>query len=46
MGKQKLINIIQKVLNTDCDLGFLSQLQEKDIETLVACIRDRVENNR
>ena len=34
---------IQKLLNTDNDLNFLLELQKKEIETLIACIRDRVE---
>jgi len=44
MTKEKLIEIIQGVLKSDCDLGFLLQLEKSEIETLVACIRDRIEN--
>ena len=43
MTKQKLIETIKRILNTDADLDFLSQLDDKDIKTLIACIRDRVE---
>ena len=43
MTKDKLIEIIQGLLKTDVDLGFLVELNERDLETLVACIRDRVE---
>ena len=43
IGKQKLIEIIQRVLKTDVDLDFLSQFKEDELETLVACIRDRIE---
>ena len=43
MTKEKLIEIIQGLLKTDVDLSFLLQLNERDLETLVACIRDRVE---
>jgi hypothetical protein len=44
MTKEKLIEIIQGVLKSDCDLGFLLQLEESELETLAACIRDRIEN--
>jgi hypothetical protein len=43
MTKEKLIEIIQGILKTDADLDFLLQLRKTDLETLVACIRDRVE---
>lgn len=42
MTKEKLINIIMGLLDTDLDLSFLLQLKKDDLETLVACIRDRV----
>ena len=43
MTKEKLIEIIQRILKTESDLNFLSQLKEPELETLVACIRERVE---
>jgi hypothetical protein len=43
MTKEELVQKIQELLNTDYDLNFLLELQTKEIETLVACIRDRVE---
>jgi len=43
MTKEKLIEILKGILNTDIDLSFLKQLKENDIETLVACIRERVD---
>ena len=43
MTKQKLIEIIQNILKTDADLNFLLQLEKGELETLVACARDRVE---
>jgi hypothetical protein len=43
MTKQKLIEILKGILNTDIDLGFLEQLKENEIEKLVACIRERVD---
>ncbi len=44
MTKEKLIEIIQGVLNTDADLSFLLKLTTAELETLVACIRDQIEN--
>ena len=43
MTKEELVQKIQELLNTDIDLDFLLELQKKEIETLVACIRDRVD---
>ncbi len=43
MTKEELVQKIQVLLNTDYDLNFLLELQKKEIETLIACIRDRVE---
>ena len=43
MKKAELIKIIQKVLETDAALDFLRKLEEKEIETLVACVRDKVD---
>jgi len=43
MTKEKLMKIIKDILKTDIDLRFLLQLTETELETLVACIRDRVE---
>ena len=45
MTKEKLIEIVQGILNTDVDLSFLLQLKKSELETLVACIRDRVEQS-
>ena len=41
--KEKLVEIIKGLLGTDADLNFLMKLDEDELETLVACIRDRVE---
>ncbi|MBW2208303.1 MAG: hypothetical protein JRG79_15460 [Deltaproteobacteria bacterium] len=43
MTKDKLIEIMQGILKTDADLRFLLQLKERELETLVACIRERVD---
>ena len=44
-NKPKLIEIIQKLLKTDDDLGFLSKLDKIEIEKLIACIRDRIDHH-
>lgn len=43
MKKDELIKILKKVLETDATLDFLKKLEEKEIETLVACVRDKVD---
>ena len=43
MTKEKLIEILNRVLKTEADLEFLLKLDETELETLVAVIRDRVE---
>ena len=43
MTKEKLIEILNRVLKTESDLDFLLKLDETELETLVAVIRDRVE---
>ena len=43
MTKDKLVEKIKELLNTDIDLDFLLELKEEEIERLVACIRDRVD---
>lgn len=44
MTKEELIEKIKKILKTDSDLSFLLQLKQGDVETLISCIRDRVDN--
>jgi len=46
MQKEQLIEIIQRILGTDMDIGFLSKLEESELETLAACIRERTDNGR
>ncbi len=45
MTKEKLVEKIQELLKTDNDLDFLLGLKREELETLVACIRDRVDQN-
>lgn len=43
MSKDELIKILMGLLKTDADMSFLLELGKKDLETLVAVVRDRVE---
>lgn len=43
MTKEDLIARLQRLLKTDIDLSFLLRLEEENIETLIASIRERVE---
>ncbi len=43
MPKEELIEKIRELLKTDNDLNFLLELKKEDLESLVACIRDRVD---
>lgn len=43
MKKAERIRILEKVLGTDVTLDFLKKLEEKEIETLVACVRNKVD---
>ena len=42
MTKEQLIEIVRRVLKTEADLSFLLKLNESELATLVAIIRDRV----
>jgi len=43
MTKEGLVKKIQGLLKTDDDLSFLLKLRMEDLKTLVAMIRDRVD---
>ncbi len=43
MTKDKLVDKTKELLGTDIDLDFLLGLKKEEIERLVACIRDRVD---
>jgi len=45
MTKEQLIKKIKELLKADADLDFLFELNKTEIETLIACIRDRVDRN-
>ena len=44
--KEDLIDLLTKILRTSVDLDFLSELEQKDLETLIAVIRDRIEQEK
>ena len=41
-----MVEIIKALLETNADLGFLLKMDHDELETLVACIRDRVDRVR
>ena len=43
MTKEKLVDKIRNLLETDIALNFLLDLKKEELENLVACIRDRVD---
>ena len=43
MTKEELVLKIQELLKTDLDLSFLLLLKKDEIENLVVCIRERVD---
>ena len=42
--KETLITMLKRVLKTDAGLEYLMKLEIAELELLIACIRDRVEN--
>ena len=43
MKKEKLIEKIKTMLKTDLDLSYLSVLKQEELESLIACIRYRID---
>jgi len=43
MTKEKLVEKIRELLKTDGDLNFLLILKKEELERLVACTRDRID---
>lgn len=43
MKKEKLIEKIKEMLQTDVDLSYLSVLKQEQLESLIACIRYRID---
>ena len=46
IGKEALLQILKKLLESDLDLGFLCQIDERSLEQLVAAVRSRIEKVR
>jgi len=46
MAKEDLVFILKRLLQTDAYLEFLLQLEEADLRTLIACIRERVDKGK
>ena len=46
MTKEDLVDLLRKILKTDASLDFLSKLEPEELETLIACIRDRIEQKK
>jgi len=46
MTKEDLVDLLRKILDTDSDLNFLSVLGPRELETLIACIRHRIEQGK
>jgi len=44
--KETLPQIIRKLLRSDLDLTFLLKLQQREIEQLIAAIRERIDEGR
>lgn len=44
MKKEELIQLAKRILKADADLRFLLRLETEELETLVACIRARLES--
>ena len=44
MSKEKLIQLLQRLLKTSENIDFLKELKKEDLEILVAIIRERVES--
>jgi hypothetical protein len=46
MTKRDLVEKIRELLRTDADLGFLLKLGGKELESLIASIRERIDRVR
>ena len=46
MAKEDLLFTLKKLLQTDAYREFLLQLDEADLRTLIACIRERIDRGK
>lgn len=44
--KETLLEMIRKLLHADLDLGFLMKLDQRELEQLIAAIRESVDGSR
>jgi hypothetical protein len=44
--KDDLVDLLKKILQTNVNLDFLADLEQKDLETLIAVIRDRIDQEK
>ena len=44
--KDDRVDLLKKILLTNVNLDFLSDLEQKDLETLIAVIRDRIDQEK
>jgi len=44
--KDDLVDLLKKILQPNVNLDFLSELEQKDLETLIAVIRDRIDQEK
>ncbi len=44
--KDDLVDLLKKILQTNVNLDFLSSLEQKELETLIAVIRDRIDQEK
>ncbi len=44
--KDDLIDLLKKILETNVNLDFLSDLEQTDLKTLIAVIRDRIDQEK
>jgi hypothetical protein len=45
LNKDELLEILKGLLGTDVRLDFLLQLSEGELETLVVCVRERLDQS-
>ena len=46
ISKEKLLQMITELLRSDLDLTFLLKLEQREIEQLIAAIRERIGENQ
>jgi hypothetical protein len=46
MTKEQLIDLARKILDAEAALDFMSTLDQRELEILIACIRERIEQKK